>query len=93
MFFFFPPFGRRNPALLRRLRHLPVRYFAVMTTNFGGNILAPVRGPAYRVGAAGGQKPMYGTGRRPRRSRYTTGHGPRIPVLRANRLTSRRRGH
>lgn len=90
------PFSSTNQPV--RLRHLPVRRFAVMQTNFGQNILAPVRGPAYRTGSAGAPRPMYGVGQRnPRRrgaaAHYTTGRGRPPQYLRANRLTSRRRGH
>lgn len=90
-FFFFPPWPpHRFPP---RMRHLADRNFAVMTTNFGGNILAPVRGPAYRTGYTTGLVPRYGTGQRPRRSRYHTGHGGRPLRLRTSRIRSRGTGH
>lgn len=91
---FLPGQRGRGGKLPVRLRHLPVRKYAVMQTNFGRNIAVPVRGPAYRVGAAGGARSRYGVGRRPRHdTRFTVGAGRPPAQLRANRLTSRRRGH
>lgn len=36
---------------MRRRRTLGVRAYAVLLTNFGQNVLAPVRGQAYRIGS------------------------------------------